>query len=736
MVRTGSCLASLFLCLSAAFAQAPTGLTVKTATSKQVVLTWTGSASSYTVQRAPLGGAYSTVGSATSATYTDTTIDAFTTYQYQVLNGTAASAAVTVGPPPAGVTNVAPAPLVGSSPSNTYGYNIALTLDGNSDPAFLFLWDDPNANGHHELTQLLFRNWNRAKYAWNPVVKIATVGDVSTTFRSSTALGYDTSTGTFVAASEIQDGDSTDIVLYTSSDGAAWTLKNTFRSPDFGYFGPSVALRGGNLYLTFTDTLDTAVYYVTGQLSQPATFWTTKKNPQVSGFVLDQYVSPSLALDSNGAPGIAYSGIDDNSNGAVLFWRPVANTAVKAADSQGNGSVYNVKLLFYNTNPRITASMLRNDSNSGDTYGDSVHFMHSEDGGTTWAEPVIVPPDGNSSSDYPFDMGIDSKGMVGVGFGQNSNSGDSSHKCGNPKYSTSTDLTHFNTCSFAPLSVTQNFSVYPSSIQVMYGANDKLFYLWLEYSGDAAGSGVLMYREPPAGASAAPTITSVSDNNVTRASIVGGSWISIFGANLSGTTRIWADPDFTNGNKLPTTLDGVSVKVNGVPAAVYYISPTQVNVQAPNPISGSVAVQVSYNGAASNTINVNAVSNAPTLFSYSLGGTTFPSALFANSYIIVGDPALAGSIVAKPHSGDFIQLYVNGLGTSTAGTTLSDVVNFNGNVTVTIGGQNAPVQFAGLVAPGEFQINVQVPNLSPGLYPVIVTAAGQASQSGVMVPIQ
>ena len=47
-----------------------------------------------------------------------------------------------------------------------------------------------------------------------------------------------------------------------------------------------------------------------------------------------------------------------------------------------------------------------------------------------------------------------------------------------------------------------------------------------------------------------------------------GSWISIKGANLSGTTRIWTVADF-NGVNLPTQLDQVSVTVDGKPAFVY-----------------------------------------------------------------------------------------------------------------------------------------------------------------------
>src|SRR5206468_584183 len=115
---------------------------------------------------------------------------------------------------------------------------------------------------------------------------------------------------------------------------------------------------------------------------------------------------------------------------------------------------------------------------------------------------------------------------------------------------------------------------------------------------------------------------------------------TITGVNLSDVTRTWQDSDFNNGIILPTNLSGVQVKINNLDAPVYFISPTQINVQAPGSISGSVNVQVIRNGSTSNTVPANAVANAPGLFTYSLGGRTFPSALFNGTFTIVGDPAL------------------------------------------------------------------------------------------------
>ena len=52
--------------------------------------------------------------------------------------------------------------------------------------------------------------------------------------------------------------------------------------------------------------------------------------------------------------------------------------------------------------------------------------------------------------------------------------------------------------------------------------------------------------------------------------------VTVAGSNLSMTTRNWADADF-QGGLLPTELDGVRIRVNGVPAGVAFVSPGQLN---------------------------------------------------------------------------------------------------------------------------------------------------------------
>jgi protocatechuate 3,4-dioxygenase beta subunit len=65
-----------------------------------------------------------------------------------------------------------------------------------------------------------------------------------------------------------------------------------------------------------------------------------------------------------------------------------------------------------------------------------------------------------------------------------------------------------------------------------------------------------------------------------QAGIAPGAWITIFGQNLATATRTVATSDLVN-NTLPTTLGDVGVKINNKDAFIQYVSPTQVNVQAP-----------------------------------------------------------------------------------------------------------------------------------------------------------
>ena len=54
---------------------------------------------------------------------------------------------------------------------------------------------------------------------------------------------------------------------------------------------------------------------------------------------------------------------------------------------------------------------------------------------------------------------------------------------------------------------------------------------------------------------------------------------------------------------------------------------------------------------------------------------------------------------------------------------------------MTVGGTAATVVFAGLTSPGLFQVNIVVPKLAPGVYPIMVTWGGVTSPVGVQIPV-
>jgi uncharacterized protein (TIGR03437 family) len=83
--------------------------------------------------------------------------------------------------------------------------------------------------------------------------------------------------------------------------------------------------------------------------------------------------------------------------------------------------------------------------------------------------------------------------------------------------------------------------------------------------------------------------------------------VSIFGSNLAsaGDARLWnSSTEIVNG-KFPLSLDNTSVTVNGKSAAVEYIQPSQVNIQAPDDTAvGPVQVVVT-TPSGSSTLTVN-----------------------------------------------------------------------------------------------------------------------------------
>jgi uncharacterized protein (TIGR03437 family) len=225
--------------------------------------------------------------------------------------------------------------------------------------------------------------------------------------------------------------------------------------------------------------------------------------------------------------------------------------------------------------------------------------------------------------------------------------------------------------------------------------------------------------------------------------IAPGTWVSIFGTALSPTTRAWRTADFVNG-ALPTSLDGVSVTINGKPAAVAFISPTQINVLSPDDTAtGLVPVQVKNSLATSDSVLALQQTAAPALFEFSSTTTIYAAGVHADGSYLAG-PALAPKGIfgtpAKP--GETIVLFGTGFGatqppiSATAPVASALPLARPEDLRVRIGGLDAAIAFAGLISPGVYQFNVVVPQVDDGDKSAVAELRGLLTRPDVLLTVQ
>jgi uncharacterized protein (TIGR03437 family) len=200
-----------------------------------------------------------------------------------------------------------------------------------------------------------------------------------------------------------------------------------------------------------------------------------------------------------------------------------------------------------------------------------------------------------------------------------------------------------------------------------------------------------------------------------------GELIVLTGSGLYSGSGV----NVTPAGAFPTSLGGVSVTIDSIPCAIYYVSAGQLAVTVPYALasntSGFANIQVTNNGVKSNVVQMYTTDAAPGAFSQTSNGLGLAAALHATT----------GQLITKANpakAGEYISLYLTGLGTVTPAVAdgalgpaspLSTVdLNTSGNLSVLFNDytngstQNAGViQFAGLAPSlaGLYQINVQVP---------------------------
>lgn len=195
-----------------------------------------------------------------------------------------------------------------------------------------------------------------------------------------------------------------------------------------------------------------------------------------------------------------------------------------------------------------------------------------------------------------------------------------------------------------------------------------------------------------------------------------GAIMTLFANTVPGVDGIVAAARYP----LPSTLSGVTVRVNGVAAPLYAVTPSQINFQLPWDVSGEVSIAVTAGGETAPAFRLRTATAAPALFAVAQRGAD-------SSLISVSNPAVRGETIV---------LYASGLGAVSnppaagSAATSSPLSTVAANTEVSIGGRAARVEFAGL-APGFaglYQINAVVPvDGGTGELDVVVRTGGVSS---------
>lgn len=216
-----------------------------------------------------------------------------------------------------------------------------------------------------------------------------------------------------------------------------------------------------------------------------------------------------------------------------------------------------------------------------------------------------------------------------------------------------------------------------------------------------------------------------------------GEIVTIYGQGIGPATPVLGT--FVNG-LLESTVSETRVLVEGVAAPILSSGANQVSAVVPYSVLGreSVVFEVEYRGQRSAAARVNVGAAAPGLFTQNSTGTGQAAAVnqdgTANS---ASNGAAVGSVITLFGTGEGLAVPAGPDGRQVTGEPSRPVAA----VSVSIGGVNAPVEYAG-GSPGSvaglLQLNIRIPDGIPAgaEVPVILNIGGVSSRSGVTIAIR
>jgi uncharacterized protein (TIGR03437 family) len=217
----------------------------------------------------------------------------------------------------------------------------------------------------------------------------------------------------------------------------------------------------------------------------------------------------------------------------------------------------------------------------------------------------------------------------------------------------------------------------------------------------------------------APTAI-VNAASLTPGPVAPGSLISIFGSNLADST----EPG--SAALLPHSLRGTTLSINGTAVPLLFVSPSQLNAQIPfNAPVGNAVATIEVAGMPAVPIEFSIVPAAPGIFTDSGN----------QAWVRNADGSL--NTPDNPASGtSSVSVYLTGLGAVAPqvadGQPTSTAIPAIYPVTARIGQSNTTVVFAGLSpgSPGLYQVDLRLPKIANGSFPLVVTVNGVVSNPG------
>jgi uncharacterized protein (TIGR03437 family) len=235
-----------------------------------------------------------------------------------------------------------------------------------------------------------------------------------------------------------------------------------------------------------------------------------------------------------------------------------------------------------------------------------------------------------------------------------------------------------------------------------------------------------------------PVVAAVTNAASYASAIAPGQMVVVWGTNMGPATLATLSGLDSNG-LVSTSMAGVRILFDGVPAPLWYVSATQSAAAVPyfGAFNSTTHVQVEYQGVRSAPLAVPISATAPGIFTNNASGTG-QGLILNHDYGInsANNPAARGSIVSIWATGEGVT-DPPGVDGRPAVDVLPKPV---ATVTVDIGGQPATVKYAGAapgMMPGVLQVNAEIPaSVQPGnSVPVHVTVGGVASQDGVTLAV-